>query len=129
MKNTKETSLQVVHKKGIFGRVIDFFKGILYKPQYNNTQLSELQNSSEEKRNSFAEAIKFEQDPDREKLLNIQDEIEKRGINRKNVIELTKDLSDLQKQKLVALYKEQINALETSIKSYKNKIIAIKGKI
>lgn len=61
-----------------------------------------------------------------DKLLKIQEEIEKVGINKANIFELTKDLTQEQKQKLVNLYKKQIAEYEDSIQKYKNKIISIR---
>lgn len=75
---------------------------------------------------SFLERIKFEEDPDKAMLLKIQDDLEKNGINAENAYNLTKNLSDIQKSKLLSLYKEQIAFYKTSIEKYKNKILAIR---
>ena len=77
-------------------------------------------------KNSFLERIKFEEDPDKAMLLKIQDDLEKNGINAENAYNLTKNLSDIQKSKLLSLYKEQIAFYKTSIEKYKNKILAIR---
>lgn len=77
-------------------------------------------------KNEFLKAIKVEEDPDRVKLLEIQDELERIGINQRNVLELTKDLTKKQKQKLENLYQEQIRSYEISVENYKNKIISIR---
>ena len=93
MINSNEKSLQVIEKKGIFIKIINFFKRILDKNKASyilpNNDIGNGQNN----KNSFFELIKFGEDPDTVKLLKIQDELEKRGINAQNVFELTKDLS------------------------------------
>ena len=77
-------------------------------------------------KNSFLERIKFEEDPDKAMLLKIQDDLEKNGINAENAYNLTKNLSDIQKSKLLSLYEEQIASYKTSIEKQKNKILAIR---
>lgn len=72
--------------------------------------------------------VKFDKNPDKVKLLKIQNELEKRGINEKNVSELIKELSKEQKQKLESLYKDQIKKFELSLQNHKNKIISIRNK-
>lgn len=54
-------------------------------------------------------------------LLKLQDEIESKGINKENVYELTKDLTETQKEKLKELYQNQIKEYETNIENYKEK--------
>lgn len=129
MINSNEKSLQVIEKKGIFIKIINFFKRILDKNKASyilpNNDIGNGQNN----KNSFFELIKFGEDTDTVKLLKIQDELEKRGINAQNVFELTKDLSKEQKQKLEILYKEQIKELELSLEKHKNKIISIRKKL
>lgn len=129
MINANETSLQVIENKGILVKIVNFFKKILGKDKSsyivpNNTTKNEQNN-----KNSFLKSIKFEEDPDEVKLLKIQDELEKRGINERNAYELTKDLSEEQKQKLETLYKDQIKEFELSLENYKNKIISIRKKL
>lgn len=127
--NANETSLQVIKNKGILIRAINSFKKILGKGKSNyivsTNDTSNIQNS----KNSFFKSIKIDEDPDKAKLLKIQDELEKRGINKKNAFELTRDLSKEQRQKLETLYKEQINEFELSIKNYKHKIINTRKKL
>ena len=110
--NVNETSLQVIENKGILIRIMNFFKKILGKDKSNYIVTNnDIDSNQDNNKNSFLKSIKFDEDPDTAKLLKIQDELEKRGINEKNAFELTKDLSKEQKQKLEALYKEQINEL------------------
>ena len=77
-------------------------------------------------KNSFLERIKFEEDPDKAMLLKIQGDLEKNGINAENAYNLTKNLSDIQKSKLLSLYEEQIASYKNSIEKQKNKILAIR---
>lgn len=127
--NANETSLQVIENKGILIRIINFFKKILGKDKSSYIVSNNDIDNNQNNKNSFFKSIKIDEDPDEAKLLKIQDELEKRGINKKNAFELTKDLSEEQKRKLEILYKEQINEFELSIKNYKNKIIDIRRKL
>ena len=90
------------------------------KPNLNTNNTDDISN------NTFINSIKIPKDTDMDKLLKIQEEIEKSGINKTNIYELTKDLTQDQKQKLVNLYKKQIKEYEISIQKYKNKIISIR---
>lgn len=125
--NTNETSLQVIDNKGVLTKIINLFRKIFSKNK--TTYIVSNLNENNRNENEFLKSIKFKVDPDKAKLLKIQDELEKRGINEKNAIELTKNLSEEQKQKLEVLYKQQIEELELSIQNYKNKIIAIRKKL
>ena len=129
MINSNETSLQVIENKGILKRFVNFFKKILGKDKTNYISTKNASNSNQDNKNSFLKSIKFDEDPDKAKLLKIQDELERRGINKKNALELTKDLSEEQKQKLETLYKDQIKEFELSLENYKNKIISIRKKL
>lgn len=129
MVNANETSLQVIENKGILVKIVNFFKKILGKDKSSYIVPSNNTKNEENNKNSFFKSIKFEEDPDTVKLLKIQDELERRGINAKNAYELTKDLSEEQKQKLEELYKNQIKEFELSVQNYKNKIISIRKKL
>ena len=76
---------------------------------------------------NFMKSIKIVPDKEKEMLLKIQDEIEKKGIIPDNVLELTKNLSDSQKKRLKQLYREQIEDLNYSTENYKKKILKIKS--
>lgn len=128
MINANETSLQVIENKGILVKIVNFFKKILGKDKSSYIVPNNTKNEQNNK-NSFFKSIKFEEDPDTVKLLKIQDELERRGINAKNAFELTKDLSEEQKKKLETLYKDQIKEFELSLETYKNKIISIRKKL
>lgn len=128
--NSNEKSLQVIEKKGIFVKIIDFFKKILTKDKSNYiVSNDDIKSNQHNNKNSFLKSIKLNEDSDTAKLLKIQYELEKRGINEKNAFELTKDLSEEQKQKLETLYKDQIKEFELSLQNYKNKIISIRKKL
>ena len=126
MVNSNETSIQVIRNKGILSKLINFVRKLFGKNNSNYFSIIKEETSTNKGNNSFLKSIKFEEDPDKQKLLAIQEELEKIGINKKNIFKLTKDLSASQKAKLELLYKEQINELEQSIEKSKNRIILIR---
>ena len=75
---------------------------------------------------NFLESIKVVPDKEKEMLLKIQNEIEKKGITPENILILTKNLSERQKKLLKQLYKEQIKNFNNSIENCKKKILKIK---
>lgn len=103
----------------------------MYARRNNNESLKYLYEKGLkiEMKNDFLNSIKIEEDADKLKLLKIQKELEYRGINKNNAYELTKDLTESQKQKLENLYKEQIQNYKISINNYKNKIVSIRKRI
>lgn len=128
MDNTNETSLQIINNKGFLAKIVNFLKNLFVQgdliQDYSNI------NSREEKNNkSFINNIKFEEDKEKVKLLKIQEELEQKGISKKNIFNLTKGLSESQKQKLEDLYKIQIKELEISTENYKNRIISMRKNI
>ena len=125
----REKSLQVVEEVSFLKRVFNFFKSIFKTNNTNYFIEDNKYNSNNDSKNSFIKSIKYDEDPDIAKLLKIQDELEKKGINEANAYELTKDLSDIQKGKLENLYKEQISNFENSIEISKNKIMNIRKKL
>lgn len=127
--NSNETSLQVIEDKGILVKIVNFFKGILGKDRSSYIVPNNNTKNEQNNKNLFLKSIKFEEDPDIVKLLKIQDELERRGINAKNAFELTKDLSEEKKQKLETLYRDQIKEFELSLQNYKNKITSIRKKL
>ena len=129
MVNSNETSIQVIKNKGILSKLINFVKKLFKKNNSNYFSITKEETSTNKGNNSFLKSIKFEEDPDKQKLLAIQEELEKIGINKKNIFKLTRDLSASQKEKLELLYKEQINELEQSIEKSKNRIILIRKKL
>lgn len=129
MVNSNETSIQVIKNKGILSKLINFVRKLFGKNNSNYFSIIKEETSTNKGNNSFLKSIKFEEDPDKQKLLAIQEELEKIGINKKNIFKLTKDLSASQKEKLELLYKEQINELEQSIEKSKNRIILIRKKL
>ena len=129
MVNSNETSIQVIKNKGILSKLINFVRKLFGKNNSNYFSITKEETSTNKGNNSFLKSIKFEEDPDKQKLLAIQEELEKIGINKKNIFKLTKDLSASQKEKLELLYKEQITELEQSIEKSKNRIILIRKKL
>ena len=125
----REKSLQVVEEVSFLKRVFNFFKSIFKTNNTNYFIEDNKYSSNNDSKNSFIKSIKYDEDPDIAKLLKIQDELEKKGINEANAYELTKNLSDIQKGKLENLYKEQISNFENSIEVSKNKIMNIRKKL
>ena len=121
MDSSKETSLQVVNNNGILKKIVNFIKKLFYK---ENT----IDITSKDK-NDFLKSVKFEEDPDKNMLLKIQDELEKKGINKDNAYELTKNLTQIQKEKLLKLYEEQIKNYENSLENHRKNILAIRRKL
>ena len=129
MMNTNENSLRVVENFGILKKMISFFKKIINKKETNYAYFLDNEKNNSIKSNDFLNSIKYTEDPDKKDLLKIQEELEKMGINKENAFLLTKDLSEIQKKKLLDLYKEQIDSLNTSINNYKGKIIKIRKRL
>ena len=127
--NTNETNLLVVENHGIFKKIIIFLKTIINKKETNYSFFSVNQKNNSMKSNDFLNSIKYTEDPDKKDLLKIQEELDKIGINKKNAFLLTKDLSEIQKRKLLNLYKEQIASLNTNINNYKGRIIKIRKRL
>lgn len=129
MVNTNETSLQVIQKNSFFDRIVKFVKNVFRKKNIEDPINTDSNIFSNDKKQEFFNNLRNQQDPDRELLLKIQNELEKRGINKENAKLLTKDLSSEQKTKLENLYIKQIADYEKSIKNYKNKIIEIRKQV
>ena len=124
MKKSNDVSLQTISNTGIFKKIFNFIRKMFFRDSNKN---SSINNKSLNDKNQFIKNIKFEEDPDKQMLLKLQDDLERAGINAENVYNLTKNLSETQKNKLLCLYKEQIKMYEDNIKNYKNKILAIKN--
>ena len=129
MVNTNGTSLQVIQKNSFFDKIVKFVKNVFRKKniEYDVNTYSNI--FFNDKKQEFFNNLRNQQDPDRDLLLKIQNELEKRGINKENAKLLTKDLSLEQKAKLENLYINQIADYEKSIKNYKNKIVEIRKQI
>lgn len=124
--STNEKSLRIVEKGNIFNKIKNIFKSIFCKENNTGTFLVN-ENVTGDERNFFAK-FSSQFSNSKTKLLEIQDKLEKLGINRKNVIELTKDLTDDEKKELFDLYKVQINSYEKNTEKCKDKILKIKEK-
>lgn len=124
-----ETSLQLVEHQGILKKIINFFKKISGKKETNYTFFSDIQNTNNTKQNDFFNSLKYTEDPEEKKLLKIQEDLEKIGINQKNAYNLTKELTEVQKEKLLQLYNVQIDSLNAKIERLRNNIIKIKKSI
>ena len=115
MVNSNETSIQVIRNKGILSKLINFVRKLFGKNNSNYFSITKEETRKNKGNNSFLKSIKFEEDPDKQKLLAIQEDLEKIGITKKNIFKLTKDLSASQKAKLELLYKEQITFFKIPI--------------
>lgn len=128
MTNSVETNLQVVQNKGLFVKIASFFRKIFSKDKTRDISQGDIEYKNTNK--PVFDLVNDESgDTDITKLLKIQNELERIGINEENVYRLTKDLTAKQKRKLELLYENQIKKLETSIDSYKNKIILMRQKL
>lgn len=128
MTNSVETNLQVVQNKGLFAKIASFFRKIFSKDKTRDISQGDIEYKNTSK--PVFDLVNDESDDtDITKLLKIQNELERIGINEENVYRLTKDLTAEQKRKLELLYENQIKKLETSIDSYKNKIILMRQKL
>ncbi len=128
MTNSVETNLQVVQNKGLFAKIASFFRKIFSKDKTRDISQGDIEYKNTSK--PVFDLVNDESgDTDITKLLKIQNELERIGINEENVYRLTKDLTAEQKRKLELLYENQIKKLETSIDSYKNKIILMRQKL
>ena len=129
MVNTNGTSLQVIQKNSFFDKIVKFVKNVFRKKNIEYDVNTDSNIFSNDKKQEFFNNLRNQQDPDRDLLLKIQNELEKRGINKENAKLLTKDLSSEQKAKLENLYINQIADYEKSIKNYKNKMVEIRKQI
>lgn len=128
MTNSVETNLQVVQNKGLFAKIASFFRKIFSKDKTRDISQGDIEYKNTSK--PVFDLVNDESDDtDITKLLKIQNELERIGINEENVYRLTKDLTAEQKRKLELLYENQIKKFETSIDSYKNKIILMRQKL
>lgn len=128
MTNSVETNLQVVQNKGLFAKIASFFRKIFSKDKTRDISQGDIEYKDTNKP-VFDLVNDGSGDTDITKLLKIQNELERIGINEENAYRLTKDLTAEQKRKLELLYENQIKKLETSIDSYKNKIILMRQKL
>lgn len=113
---------------------ISFFEKIKNKIKiffgiYEKKEEREVINQIKENINktNFKNKIKFEENLEKKKLLEIQKVLENGEITLELASELTKDLTSKEKSNLLELYKTQINQLEMSLENYKRKILAIKN--
>ena len=91
----------------------------------SNSQIFKNAENKKREKNNFFNYIKYTEDPEKKELIKVQEKLEKMEINKENIYLLTKDLSKTQKNKLLEMYKEQINSLNININNYKRKIVKI----
>lgn len=121
-------NLPAIKKISFFEKIknkIKLFFGIKQEEQKQEVeQIKQVINKT-----NFKEEIKFQEDLEKKKLLEIQKKLEDGGMNLELASKLTKDLTSEEKFRLLELYKTQINDLEVSLKNYKRKILEIRKKV
>lgn len=118
-------NLPIIKKTNIIDKIKHKIKLFLGINQEKEEQV--VINQIRENKPNFKDEIKFEEDVEIKKLLEIQKKLESCGITLELASELTKDLTSEEKVNLLKLYKTQINELEMSLENYKRKILAIKN--
>ena len=121
--NNEEKSLQIIQKEGIFAKIIKFFRKVFIN---DDKKVDTILNPDAEERKQNHSETKL--DIELWDLIKIQNQLEKIGINYDNAFELTKDLADNEKKKLIELYKAQIENSENNIRKQRDKILRIKQK-
>lgn len=122
-------NLPIIKKKGFWEKINRKIKSLLGIGK-EGAMLKEVQPIKQDiNKNNFREEIKFEEDLEKKKLLDVQRKLEDGGITTELAEKLTKDLTSEEKGKLLELYKTQINDLEESLKNYKNKILEIRKRV
>lgn len=128
MKNTNEKSL-IVKKNNLFNRILCFFRNVFSqnKTKLKLTAENKVENKIYLNKNKFESNLKV--DETKYKLLNIQRQLTNNGINKENLLILTKDLTQDEIRMLIELYKEQNESLNNQLSMYKNKILILKKQI
>lgn len=127
MKKLNDKSL-VIKKETVVDKFLSIFKNIFFKNKKNNKQIF-IENNLDIKKEESTVFQNSQMDFSLRKLLNIQEELEQRGINEENLRALTKALSEAEKEQLKNLYIEQRDSLKSEIEIYKKKILAIKAEL
>ena len=121
--------LEIIKKEKFFEKIKDSIK-ILFGIQEEICGFIQTpQSQMVEKKNKFKEEIKFKEDSEKKKLLDIQKKLEEGGITVELATQLTKYLTNEEKNNLLELYKTQITELEQSLQNYKKRILAIRKKV
>ncbi|MBP3597213.1 MAG: hypothetical protein J6J60_07450 [Clostridia bacterium] len=135
MKNTDNLSL-IVKKEGFFSKIYNFiankffqFKINIFKKKNEVAKENAVEQIVEKKVEKETSFKNLEIDNTWLKLKNIQEELNKKGINEENLNVLLKDLTVEEKEQLKNMYIEQNSKLEQEIENYKRKIIAIKSEL
>lgn len=122
-------NLPIIKKESLFEKIKNTIKRLfgIYEEVTERIEVPEYQTVNN--RNKFKEGIKFEEDLEKKKLLEIQRKLEEGGMTVELATELTKDLTNEEKNNLLELYKVQIKELEQSLQNYKKRILAIRKKV
>ena len=122
-------NLPVIKKESFFEKIKNTIKRLfgIYEEITQPIEVPQFQ--AVDNKNKFKEEIKFEEDLGKKKLLEIQKKLEEGGMTIELATELTKDLTDEEKNNLLELYQTQITELEESLQNYKKRILAIRKRV
>lgn len=121
-----EKDLSVIEKDSFFDKIKTFFKNLFGKKSVKTENFETITNNEIKK-----EKVKSpENNCDTEKkLLLIQKQIENTSLTVNEVNGIIKNLNKDEIELLKELYKNQIVNLERDLNNYKNRIMAVKGRI
>lgn len=122
-------NLPVIKKESFFEKIKKTIKRLFGIKEEVFEQIEVPKFKTADNKNKFKEEIKFEEDLGKKKLLEIQKKLEEGGMTVELATELTKDLTNEEKNNLLELYKTQIEDLEKSLQNYKKRILAIRKKV
>lgn len=125
----KVENLPSIKKISLFEKIKNNIKHFFGMNQEKTEQQETQQINEVVSKDNFKEKIKFEEDLEKKKLLEIQRRLEEGGMTLEVASELTRDLTSEEKSDLLELYKTQINKLEESLKNYKKRILTITKKV
>ena len=114
----------VVKKDGILNKVFAFFYNIFSKSSnVSVTENIEVVSKDISKNENIS---KPKEEIGLSRLLEIQNQLKRSGINEENLTKLISDLNFEEREKLKALYKQQNISLKSEIDVYSKKIQALK---
>lgn len=123
MKDTNEKGL-IIKKDNVINRIFNFLRNIFTKSKIDIENQNQVNNKIYSQKEKFESNLKI--DTTRLKLLEIQENLCKNGINEDNLVQLTKSLTTDELIKLKELYIEQNERLKDQFNMYKNKILILK---
>ena len=122
-------NLPVIKKESLFEKIKNTIKRLfgIREEMFEPIEAPQFQTANNKK--NFKAEIKFEEDLEKKKLLDIQRKLEQGGMTVELATVLTKDLTNEEKNNLLELYKTQIKELEQSLQNYKKRILAIRKRV